>query len=248
MESKYKRDLNHTYLILELPVLYEEDYQMKMMQANRIERFLPLSGQGVGENSQYFYEISEKIPMKSLYGKAELEEEELKKFLRQFQEALGNAQRYLLNINRILLAPEYIFCGGGEFYFCYLPVHVGEIWQEFHSLTEYFVSRVSHNDERGMFLAYELHKATMEENYNLEKIMGRLCTEEKKIAEDTKKEAGYTKKEVSYIKTEEQEEAVGDDWIDYEETAADVVKESPVRWGSIRKKKKRVGKWGDWGG
>ena len=54
METKYKRGLDHTYLILELPILYEEDYQMKMMQTNRIEGLLSTAGQGIDGKSQYF--------------------------------------------------------------------------------------------------------------------------------------------------------------------------------------------------
>ena len=74
METKYKRGLDHTYLILELPILYEEDYQMKMMQANQIEGLLPAAGQGMDGKSQYFYEISGKVSLRSMYEKAEITE------------------------------------------------------------------------------------------------------------------------------------------------------------------------------
>lgn len=151
METRYKRDLNHTYLILELQMLYEEDYQMKMMQANKIEGLLPVMGKGIEEKSQYFYEISEMTPLKSIYEKAELEQEDLERFLMQFTGVLNHVQRYLLDINRILLEPEYIYCKDEKYYFCYLPVQKAEIWKEFHRLTEYFVSKISHREQQGIF-------------------------------------------------------------------------------------------------
>lgn len=234
METKYKRDLNHTYLILELPILYEEDYQMKMLQANEIEGFVPVAGQGMDGKSQYFYEISEKTCLKSIYEKAEMKKEELEKFLVQFLGALNSAQKYLLDINKILLEPEYIFCDNEKYYFCYLPIQEAEICKEFHRLTEYFVSKIDHKEQAGILLAYELHKATVEENYNLEKIVERLQEEK----EET----------VSYVRPEIIEEDFEDDWIDYQETGTSLFRESSVKWKKTRQKwKKRSGdKWGEW--
>lgn len=221
METKYKRGLNHTYLILELPVLYEEDYQMKMLQANRIDGILPLTGQGVDGRSQYFYEISEKTSFKSIYEKKELGKEELESFLTQFLAVLNQIQRYLLDMNRILLEPEYIFVANEKYYFCYLPTQDTELCQEFHRLTEYFVSKINHKDPQGILLAYGLHKETMEENYNLEKIIDRLRQPEEEPEP-------------------EQEETYEDDWIDYQEEAVHVLREPSMKWG--------YKKWGEWDG
>lgn len=234
MERKYKRELNHTYLILELPVIYEEDYQMKMMQANKIEGLLSIAGQGVDGKSQYFYEISGKISMRALYEKAEIQREELESFLMQFRRIANEVQRYLLDVNRILLDPEYIFCEGGQYFFCYLPTNEEDMCLSFHSLTEYFVSRASHKDQDGFLLACELHKATMEENYSLEKIIENLRTAKKKP--------------IVYVKEETVQAPFEDDWIDYEETGGQVFKESSEKWRKIRKKRKqkRDDKWGLW--
>lgn len=225
METRYKRDFNHTYLILELPVLYEEDYQIKMIQANQIEGLLPISGQGVDGRSQYFYEISEKTSLRSVYDKTELEKAELERFLTQFAAVLNQVQRYLLDMNRILLEPEYIFVEKEKYYFCYLPAQEAELCQEFHHLTEYFVSKISHKDSKGILLAYELHKKTMEENYNLEKIIERLNQPETLNV---------------YEMEENIEEPYENDWIDYQEEAVHVLRENTMKWG--RKK------WGEWDG
>lgn len=237
MEIKYKRDLNHTYLILELPLLYEEDYQMKMFQANVIEGFLPVTGQGVDGMSRYLYEISEKTSLKSMYEKAEMRQEELEKFLIQLLAAFNNAQRYMLDTNRILLKPEYIFYEEETYSFCYLPIGHRELCKEFHKLTEYFVSKIDHKQEGGILLAYGLHKATMEENYNLEKIVERLRQEGKKT--------------ICFKQQETAEELSDEDWIDYvdEEPEGIVLRESASGWKKRKKgRKRRAGKWGEWEG
>ncbi len=227
METKYKRGLDHTYLILELPNLYEEDYQMKIMQANKIEGLLPAAGQGIDGKSQYFYEISGKVSMRSLYEKAEITEAELKELLLQLLNTVNTIRKYMLDAGRILLEPEYIFYEDETYYFCYLPVKEKDLCKEFHNLTEYFVSRINHKEKEGIELAYELHKATMEENYNLEKILGKVKKKEEK--------------KVSY---EIPEMIITD--IDYEREDYDSVQNSVFRETSFHWKKRKRGKWGDW--
>lgn len=236
METRYKRGLNHTYLILELPMLYEEDYQMKMMQANSIEGLLMVTGKGIEGKSQYFYEISEMVSMKSRYENREMTREELEQFLVQFLGVLDQIQRYLLDMNRILLEPEYIFYRENTYCFCYLPVQEAELCKEFHKLTEYFVSKISHKEQQGIFLAYDLHRETMEENYNLERIVKRL--------------QGKEEKQTSYIQPEIVEEPYEDDWIDYQEGNVQVLRESSVKWRKTKNKWKQRydDRWGDWEG
>ena len=112
METKYRRGLDHTYLILELPVLYEEDYQMKMMRMNRIEGLLMIEGQGVDGKSQYFYEIGGKASLQSLYRKKEISAGELQELLTQILKVVNTVQKYMMDAGKILFEPEYIFCAG----------------------------------------------------------------------------------------------------------------------------------------
>lgn len=232
MESKYKQDWNHMYLILERPEFYEEDYQMKMMQENKIEGLLQVSGQGIDGNSQYNYEISGKVSMKSIYEKMSIEKWELEKFLQQFLKLLSQIENYLLNVNCILLEPEYIFYEEGNYYFCYLPIEEEKFCYRFHCLTEYFVSKINHKEQSAILLAYELHKATMEENYSLEKIIGQvLSTSENEVR---------TEKVI--------EEECEDDWIDFdeEEEKQENIFEKKWRQWKLKLGKNRVKKWGEW--
>lgn len=231
METKYRRGLDHTYLILELPILYEEDYQMKMMRLNRIEGLLMAEGQGVDEKSQYFYEISGKVSLRSLYGKTEISGEELQDLLIQILKVVNTVQKYMMDAGKLLFEPEYIFYEEGKYEFCYLPVKEADLCREFHKLTEYFVSRINHEDQDGMKLAYELHKVTMEENYNLEKTLEKIKTKKEKRK---KKEKSYEIPEMIITDMDYQRE-------DYNSVENSVFRESSFGWG-----KRKKGKWGDW--
>lgn len=86
-----------------------------------------------------------------------------------------------------------------------------------------FVSKINHKEQSAILLAYELHKATMEENYSLEKIVGKTIT----VSENE-------------IRTEKiKEEEYEDDWIDFdeeEEKKGNVLEEKWRLW------KKKVGR------
>lgn len=232
MESKYKQDWNHMYFILERPEFYEEDYQMRMLQENKIEGLLQVSGQGINGKSQYSYEISGKVSMKSIYEKMVIEKDELASFLRQFLNLLSQIENYLLNVNCILLEPEYIFYEEGKYFFCYLPIEEEQFCYRFHCLTEYFVGKINHKEQQAILLAYELHKATMEENYSLEKIIGQaMAASENEIRTEK-------------IRDEEYE----DDWIDFDEEEEKKGNILEGKWRMWKEKigKKKAGKWGEW--
>mgnify|MGYP007113658686 CR=1 FL=1 len=71
-----------------------------------------------------------------------------------------------------------------NFNFCYFPrCECGIESKRFHRLTEYFVSEVNYREKEGVHFAYSIHKASMEENYSIERIMNELVEavqEEKK--------------------------------------------------------------------
>ena len=69
MKTEVKRNLDKTYLLIEEAGIYEEDYQMHMLRENKIPGLLEVRGRGAGENSQYYYDISCKVSMKTKYEK-----------------------------------------------------------------------------------------------------------------------------------------------------------------------------------
>lgn len=229
MDTKYKSDLNHTYLIIEIPDIYEPDYQIHMLEANHIPGVLAVTGKGVNSSSRYCYDISGKISIKAMYEKSTIKEKDVRLFIEQFAAVIKELQNYLLNVNRILLEPEYIYYAQERFYFCYFPPANGKMSETFHAFTEYLVARADYKDKGAVCLVSQLHKETMEENYSMEQIVEKLLV------------------------TEDEEEVF---FEDEEEIFYDPVPELPL-FGETRgnfsilgkkRKKERKPKWGDWDG
>lgn len=54
MNTKYEKELNRICLHIHVPEIYEEDYQMPMLRANKIPGILEVNGCGIdGESPVY---------------------------------------------------------------------------------------------------------------------------------------------------------------------------------------------------
>ena len=95
-------------------------------------------------------------------------------------------ERYLLNVNCILMDPEYIFYTEEKYYFCYYPPKEKSLWEGFHHLSEYLVKCADYQDKECVQIVFLLHKETMKENYSLEQIIKECVKEEEEnvLAED----------------------------------------------------------------
>ncbi len=168
-----KNNLDRAVLTLEEEEDIGEDYQMPMLQKNKIPGFLDTDIILIDDKRYYRYDISGKVSLKSKYEKSKLKGGDMKKLIYAILKAIKDAANFMLDAKGIMLDPEHIFCEDGRFFFCYCPTKERELTDEFHKLTEYFVREVDYRDQDGIHLAYMFHKSTMEENYSIEKIMDR---------------------------------------------------------------------------
>ncbi len=169
--AEFETKLNRVCLHIYKEEHYEEDYQMPMLRQNRLEGILEVKGCEVGGETRYTYEISGLTSMKTMYENSCIKKKEIETVIARILEVTETLQCYMLNPNCLVLKPEYIFYKEGKWYFCYFPGMEEDLCKLFHELTEYFVKMLDYQDTEGIFLAYELHKATLQEHYDLELIM-----------------------------------------------------------------------------
>lgn len=235
MEAVYKRDLNGTYLIMETQGIREKDYQMYMLEANDIEGLIPVQMQGVSQMTQYYYDISGKVPVKAMYERGGIKGSEICQLVFQILSLAREVREYLLDENKILLEPEYIFYENGKFFFCYYPLHGGSLHEAFRHLADYLVRQVACEDKEGICIAYELHKETLEENYCLDQIAERIL----KGPKSRTAEQECNSKSI--------EEDLPDDPVTEQELGHGLIRETRKKWkgvhGLFRKKQENI--WGE---
>lgn len=170
-QVEYETKLNRVCLHLFMEKAYEEDYQMPMLRQNQIPGILEVEGCSMEGRSRYTYEVGGFSTMKVLYEKAPLKKQSIREIVDSLLAVVEELEEFMLNPNCLILDPEYIYYREGQWYFCYLPGMEGEMERAFHELTEYFVKTLDYGDTEAIFLAYELHKASLREHYDLRQIM-----------------------------------------------------------------------------
>lgn len=231
-------------ITIEEKEVYQEDYQMRMLQVNHVEGLLDIKGRGADGKSYYDYDVSGKVSLKAMYEKSAISGEDIRKFLKSLMSVLKESERYLLDIHHILLKPEYIYYEEGKYYFCYFPPEKGNLWEEFHVLTEYFVKQADYKEQGCVQMVFMLHKETMVENYSLEKLVQRCITEgEEEEEDDFETEPELEESEYNHDKGEH-------DWLTEQEAGSFIMEETENMWAPVRRflARHKKPKWGDWDG
>ncbi len=263
-QTELKKELNQTRLRISFSGLYTEDYQIRMLRENHVKGLLSISAVGEGESTVYEYDITGLISMRQYYKQKKITWEDMNGFLRQMQEVIEAAESYLLNSNRLLMNPEYIFCEEGEYRFCYFPQGDEDIRTSFHRLMDDFVQWTDYQDIPSVKTAFFLHKETMKENYSLKRIMLELekMKEEEDISAGEPKEnrikemrSGKREDEEKILSEKERQEteeesARGErlwqqrafeydseehDWITRQEMGSKILKETDNLWSPVKR-------------
>lgn len=234
MTIEMERELRHTWIKLEIEELYEENYQMRMLASNTIPGLLGVQAQGMDERSIYRYEISGKISMKMKGEREGWTYLHMINFMKQFVRILEEINNYLLDIHCLLLEPEYIYYEKEQVYFCYCPALKQNLWEKFHELTEYFVRETDYGDKEAIYFAYELHKASMEENYKMEDILDS-------ILERKESEMNRLKLDTKELSYELEDDQILDEWAGEQKCRNQVVREQAGVWGFVSRKLQKRG-------
>lgn len=249
--------------------VYQEDYQMRMLQDNKIDGFLDVKGRGMDGRSCYAYDVSGKVSMKALYEKNEINSKDIRAFLIRLLSVIKEAEKYLLDVHRILLDPQYIYYEEGEYFFCYYPHGTGSLWEGFHTLTEYLVKRADYKEQDCVQMIFLLHKESMKENYSLEKLVSQCIRTGNENEEPEGSRVEYDPQECQhkeYSKGDERGKYIEDyagreygrqsydraehDWITEQEMGSFIMEETENMWTPVKRflNRHKKSKWGDWDG
>lgn len=246
MKITHENGWEYMDIHIDLPVPYEDNYQMRMLRANDIPGLAAVKGSGLDGNSRYTYRIGTGISIGKKYGSGGMKKADVRELLEALIRTVEALAGYMLSPDGLILTPELIYTHGGKYEFCYLPVS-GETYRvplcrSFHTLTEYFVGWLDYHDTEGIFLVYRLHKETMKDSYELRQILEECRQEEREFRREAalRERKNYRIQEQKRADPETQEEKKPEQ----EQTAGEVQE----RKGFIKKavERFRTGRWGEW--
>lgn len=184
MEARYKRELNHNFLII---AMEEEDsnYQLKMLLNNQIEGLLDVWMKQVDGKREFYYEISSKQPLSRLLERKRLSAAEVKELILSLTAVLKRVEEYLLPTKQLVLAADYIYVEPEtfQFYYCCLPGYEDGGAGAVMELVKYLLDRVDYQESEAVSLIYRLYQEAVKENFKMETLAGLLYKQEKTEAE-----------------------------------------------------------------
>ncbi len=132
MKVSYRRDPEHSSMIMEDLLIDQNRYEIPMLQYNSIPHFLRMQVGSMDGRDRLIYDITGKQSLSVVCRKRKMGEKELEKLFQGILEACTAAEKYMLRTDRFLLDPEYIYAdrNTGEISLCYLPAVEAETAEE----------------------------------------------------------------------------------------------------------------------
>lgn len=173
MHAEYKRDVSHNYLILHgEESINTASYQVRMLTGNTMSSILKCRMQGLDGKWLFYYDITSKQSVASFYEQRKFRGEDLEMIFGSFVRAMEELAEYLLSTDQLLLCPEYMFLDveKKKISFCCLPDYHHPVQEQFRELTEYFLPKLDHEDQKAVNLGYGIYRKAMETGLQLEHI------------------------------------------------------------------------------
>ena len=194
MQIDYKRDLNHTYVILQEEK--EPDtasYQIRMLLTNAIPGLLDCKIGKMDDKTLFYYEVTSRQSLQSVFEQRSIGAEALRKLFEQLLDLLEELGQYLLVPDGLVLQPELVFADANleNFSFCYLPGkqgHTGCFQKQIRELMEYLLPKLDHQEQDAVVLGYGLYREISAEIFSVEMIQALLYQTGKEKKETTEQE------------------------------------------------------------
>ncbi len=178
MRAEYRRDLQNNYLILQSDEEEENDsYQLRMAQQNEIAGLLPFHCARKDGELQFYYEITAKQSVSSLYEKRLMSRMDILTLLGGLRDTMENLQKYLLNPLHLVFHPEYIYMDveRRNVFLCYFSEEDQN--SSILDLAEFILKHLDHEDRCAVVLGYSFYQKASEENFSLYKALRELLLE-----------------------------------------------------------------------
>lgn len=251
LKISYEKGWENSCVHIDIPIIYREDYRIHMIRNNSFPHLLKVTGSGRDGTTRYTFQSDRGIQMEEKYRTRDISADEILSFTGQLLETADSLKQHMLDPDGLLLAPNLVFADESTYQFCYLPVAaVREIYKKtlresFHEMTEYFLSKMDYRETEAILLVYRLHRETMQENYDIRKIL----SEYKKECEDYKKEkevvdqSELSEGTIFFSDSEGEREGI---YPENQDTSC--LKEKKPVYGPVKKMINRIktGRWGQW--
>ncbi len=168
LEAKFFRDYKHSYMILPCKSRQpEKSYQCRQLTSNKIEEILRCSMRHVNGMTYFYYDISSRTTMESLYRDRQMSYGQIKELFEQFYYMYCKVGDYFMDETKLVFSPEYVFydLSRKKYIGLYYPDYAEE--RPYEALMDYLLERMDNRDERLADCIYQIYERAEDSGFSL---------------------------------------------------------------------------------
>lgn len=152
-------------------------YQVNTIRYNKIGGLIPVSFLIEDGEYRYFYDITGKESLFEQMKNRKYTLMEIRTILSDLYRCIRLMEEYLLDINLLLLEPEYIFWDKrkNEYGFCFYPEKKESFETSFKEILEHFMNFLDYQDENTVVLVYSMYQKARSQHTSFAEIMQGFC-------------------------------------------------------------------------
>lgn len=168
LEAKYFRDYKHNYMILPCRSgLPEKSYQCRQLTAGKIGELLCCSMRHVNGMTYFYYDISSRTTLESLYRDRQMSYDQIRELLEQLCGMCRRVGDYFMDETKLVFLPEYIFydLSRKKYIGLYYPDYEGD--RPYEALMDYLLEHMDSQDERLADCIYQIYERAEDSGFSL---------------------------------------------------------------------------------
>ena len=178
MEIQYRRNMEHSYMILIEPDSgqVQEMELGEQMCRQKVPGLLDWVSMKNGTEMTFWYNITSYQSVEEEMTRKSLGADFFEQLLRQLLQLNYNLVRYYLKEEHLMLQPDLIYVNSKthEFMFCYNPYAKKDIRQQLQKLLEALLVELNHQEKKAVVLGYGLYEKVLEENGSIWELLKEL--------------------------------------------------------------------------
>ena len=185
LEAKYFRDYKRSYLILPCNLaLPDRNYQCKLLTAGKFEEMLYCSLRHVNGAAYFYYDISSRTTLESLYRGRQFSFRQVRELFEQLYGIYTRLGDYFMDETKLVLLPEYIYydLSRKKYIGLYYPDYEEE--KPYETLMDYLLEHMDSQDERLADVIYQIYERSEENTFSLHDALQLLGEQEENDASE----------------------------------------------------------------
>lgn len=170
MDIRYRRERNENYMLIGAEEPECQGYQARMLEKNHIGGLLRFRVEQINGQTECCYTISGRQAMAQRFGGVTIPLDQIRLLMEALSKTTGQLEEYLLDIDRLLLEPEFIFWKeDSDPEFCYYPGTGDnhEFRENLRNLLRYILKRIDYKDDVVVAAAYGIYRIGTKDNFRM---------------------------------------------------------------------------------